>query len=180
MVPELMTAINKPNITNWSHANGYGNQVTVADYPIRVFNAKENKALTIYLGLFKPDLDNLCHGQIKGFKVTLASPSSPSSKMSKRTFRVPLLQQIDIMIKAKLITTSSALRSYRPEQRECFFDSEHQLNFFKHYTRHSCMEECLANFTREECGCVKFSMPSMNQRIFFRNDIKQYFLVKIH
>lgn len=51
------------------------------------------------------------------------------------------------------------LRHYSPEKRECYFDGEKQLKFFKSYTKSHCEFECMANFTLEVCGCVKFSMP---------------------
>lgn len=44
-------------------------------------------------------------------------------------------------------------------RRQCFFNSERYLRFFKHYTQHNCELECLANYTMKTCGCVKFSMP---------------------
>lgn len=45
-------------------------------------------------------------------------------------------------------------------RRQCFFDTERQLRFFKIYTQRNCELECLANFTVKTCGCAKFSMPS--------------------
>lgn len=122
MASEMMTTTNNSDITNWSHENGYG-KVSEDDYPIRIFNVKENQALTLYLGLFKSDLDNLCPGQIKGFRVALTAPDE-TWNMQRRKFRVPLLEQMDIMIKPRWVTTSAGLQNYQPNQRGCYFDSE--------------------------------------------------------
>lgn len=45
------------------------------------------------------------------------------------------------------------------ERRQCFFNEERYLQFFKVYTQQNCELECLTNFTLSQCGCVKFSMP---------------------
>lgn len=160
MAREIITTKTNPDVTNWSHEYGYG-RVSEDDYPIRMFNAKDSHALILYLGLFKSDLDNLCPGRIKGFRVILAEPNE-TSNIRRRTFRVALLEQVELLIKPKWVTTSDGLRSYRPNRRGCYFDSEQHLRFFKHYTMHNCMEECLANFTLMQCDCVKFSMPSIH------------------
>jgi amiloride-sensitive sodium channel len=55
--------------------------------------------------------------------------------------------------------TSSDLRKFSPEQRGCYFDGEKQLMFFHSYTKAHCEYECMANYTLEKCGCVKFSTP---------------------
>jgi amiloride-sensitive sodium channel len=58
-----------------------------------------------------------------------------------------------------MMTTSPKLQSYDPKVRQCFFEDEKKLRFFKLYTQSNCEIECLANFTLNTCGCVKFSMP---------------------
>lgn len=62
-------------------------------------------------------------------------------------------------VKPNMITTSSGLADYAPERRQCYFNDERQLKFFKVYTQSNCELECLANYTLKACGCVKFSMP---------------------
>lgn len=43
--------------------------------------------------------------------------------------------------------------------RQCYFSNEKRLQFFQDYTKPSCDFECLTNFTLQQCGCVRFSMP---------------------
>lgn len=160
MAPEVMIVDNNPNVTNWSLENGYEGGINDIKYPIRMFNARQSGALVVYLRLYEQDLEYLCRGPIQGFKVILTTPGE-SLKMSRHSFRVHLSEQADILIRPKLITTADELRSYKPEQRQCFFGSERKLKFFRFYAQHNCELECLANFTHRECGCVKFFMPSM-------------------
>jgi hypothetical protein len=56
-----------------------------------------------------------------------------------------------------------ALRNYSPQSRNCYFDGEKPLKFFKSYTMLNCRWECLTNFMLSTCGCVLHSMPRDNQ-----------------
>lgn len=166
MVSELMTVTDNPDVTNWGHDDGYGDELNDKDYPFRVFSSKLNGALIVYASILRQDLElNLCRGQFHGFRVILTSPDE-TSKIIRQSFRVSLFEQVDFKIKAQKVTTSDGLRGFQSNQRECYFDSENHLRFFKHYRRNNCYEECLANFTLKECGCVKFSMPSMNRVLY--------------
>lgn len=81
-----------------------------------------------------------------------------------------------ITVKPHMITTSHALKNLSPEKylikifkiiflncfisrRQCFFNKERALRFYKVYSQKNCEMECIANFTFAKCGCVKFSMP---------------------
>lgn len=159
MSPEIMIVKNNPNVTNWSFEEGYRDKFSETDYPIRVFNANQGAALLLMVSLYKEDLEYICKGPIQGFKVILHAPGQ-TIRTNRHTFRVPLSEIAEISIKPKLITTSEELRKYSPNQRKCFFSSERRLRFFKYYSQHNCEAECLANFTKQECRCAKFSMPS--------------------
>lgn len=63
-------------------------------------------------------------------------------------------------IRPNMFTTDEKLIEYHYNERQCFFNSERALQFFRHYNQRNCELECLANFTESECGCVPFFMPS--------------------
>lgn len=73
---------------------------------------------------------------------------------------IPNEQTAKILIKPTMMTTSDGLRRYAPHVRNCYFRSERKLRFFKSYSKKKCDIECLANFTRNECGCVRYYTPS--------------------
>lgn len=79
---------------------------------------------------------------------------------SRNYLRLSISEEILVQIHPKLHVTSDGLRKYKPNQRQCFYSSDHPLRFFRLYTKSNCKAECVANFTRIECDCVKFSMPS--------------------
>lgn len=161
MSSRLKTVNSNPNITHWNLENGYETGALQNSYPIRVFNAKQGAALAVTLNLFTEDIEYLCAGIINGFKVILTTPGE-TRKASARYFDAITSEKAEILIKPKLTTTSEKLRGYKPNQRQCFFNAERQLRFYKIYTKNNCEAECVSNFTKMECGCVKFSMPSKN------------------
>lgn len=160
MTEDMMTVADNRNATYWSLEDGYDDANADPDtYPFRVFGAGARAGLFALLRLYEQDLEYLCRGPVQGFKILLHTPGEVP-QVSKHYFRVPLLQEVLVSVKPNMITTSEGLRHYEPNRRQCFFNSERELRFFKVYTQRNCELECLANFTKTECGCVKFSMPS--------------------
>lgn len=158
MAPEMLTITTNPNVTKWSLENGYKDKRHEKSYPIRVFNSAQGAGLFSFLQLFDKDIEYFCQGTLQGFRVFLHAPGQ-TFKFS-RHFRVSVLEEAEVLIKPKLITTSKELRGYAPNQRQCFYQSERKLRFFKIFGQNNCDAECLSNFTVFKCGCVQFSMPS--------------------
>lgn len=158
-----MTVQNNSFVSYWSLETGYKVATKENSYPNRVFSSRENAALHFEPQISNHNLDYVCGGFVQGFKIFLHLPVDVP-QIATNSFRVPLSEEVEISIKPQLITTSDGLRKYGPDQRKCYFTSERRLRFFKVYTRTNCKEECLANYTRKECGCVKFSMPSISMK----------------
>ncbi|XP_031639854.1 uncharacterized protein LOC116351846 [Contarinia nasturtii] len=141
----MMNVKTNSNISHWSLEND--DEINKNAYPIRIFNFRSDASLRmeLYLG------DNEFYScSLKG----------------KPAFAYLFICRAKCL-KATMITKSEGLRYYSPEQRQCFFNSDRQLRFYKIYTQNNCESECLANFTRTMCGCVKFSMPSTNDKNIF-------------
>ena len=64
-----------------------------------------------------------------------------------------------ILLTGKSHRTDDALRDYSPDVRQCYFEGEKKLKFFKAYSKAHCEFECVANDTLEECVCVPFWYP---------------------
>lgn len=132
----------------------------INSYPIHVYSAKNNAALKLFIRSIDKDIEYICRvAMTKGFKIFFHTPGN--ALISTDAFiRVGFSEAVEISSKPKMITTSDALRQYRPEQRQCFFNSERQLHFFDFYSQENCKAECIANFTLGQCGCVPFFFPS--------------------
>ncbi|XP_055305980.1 pickpocket protein 28-like [Sitodiplosis mosellana] len=157
MAPGMMNVNHNQNISHWNIESGYENGLN-KEYPIRVCNAEYRAGLVLSIQLFKRDLEYMCHKRGLGFTVILTAPGETVITM-RNSFRVSVLEDTRIAIKPKYMTTSNGLRNYKPNERQCFFSGEKKLRFFKIYSQHHCEIECLSNFTRSLCECVKFSMP---------------------
>lgn len=139
--------------------NGYENDFDEKNYPSRVFNAKPKNGLVTFMQTFDRDLEYICRGAVQGFLIFLTAPGE-TFRTPRHPIRVPYLEQVEILIKPRLYITSNGLRRYSANERQCFFQSERQLSFFKSYSKRKCELECLTNYTKIQCGCVTFSMPS--------------------
>lgn len=64
-----------------------------------------------------------------------------------------------VLITAKSHRTDEALRKFSAKSRNCYFEGEKKLKFFKTYSKPHCQLECFTNFTLDACGCVLFWMP---------------------
>lgn len=159
MAPQLMTVKNNPNAINWNLENGYTNAMKESQYPLRAYESGRGAALEISLDSHEINFETLCNQFEHGFDVTLSVPGDDLNFMEDY-FRIRLFEETVITIKPKLTTTSKQLRKYDPNHKKCFFDSERRLRFYKKYSQNNCNEECVANFTNSQCGCVKFSQTS--------------------
>uniref|UniRef100_A0A1A9WD09 Pickpocket protein 28 n=1 Tax=Glossina brevipalpis TaxID=37001 RepID=A0A1A9WD09_9MUSC len=140
LIPDLMLHFENRTRTDWNVEDGYSFSTQTSTYPKRVLGPGTKAGLDLLLNGYEKDFDNLCRGPVQGFKILLQTPGE-LPLMSKRFFRIPFDQEILISIKPKIITTSSGLKHYEPNNQN------------------NCELECLANFTLSKCGCVKYSMP---------------------
>lgn len=66
-------------------------------------------------------------------------------------------------VKPLVLSTSSELIPLNIKDRDCFFQNEKKLKFFKVYNHKNCILECQSKNILAECGCVPFYMMSMNR-----------------
>lgn len=133
MISEMMITKSNPNTLNWNFEHGYSNKAELNSYPLRLFSAKLDSGFRIYLD--GTNAMNVCNGQHFGFKLFIHTPGEVPM-ISRKYYRISFNEEVHIVIKPTLITTSNGLRSYSPNQRQCFFNSERQLSFFPNlYTK---------------------------------------------
>ncbi|XP_058827729.1 pickpocket protein 28-like [Topomyia yanbarensis] len=146
------------NSLDWTLDQGYPPHSNLSSYPYRTAVSGYSSGLAMNLVSNDSYYNHLCGGPIQGLKVLLHSPAD-YPQVSNKFIRVPINQEVTIAVKPQVITTSEVLRNYAPERRQCFFNHERYLKFFRVYTQDNCELECLTNFTLQYCGCVRFSMP---------------------
>lgn len=142
-------------LSSWNLQKGYSSNNSTS-YPHRVLGTGTAAGLEIVLKIPEIDVDYVCRGRLQSFKVTLHTPGDIPN-MSKNYFRVPLRKEVVVSVKPNMFTTSKGLANDSPEMRQCFYENEGNLQFFKVYTQANCELECLTNFTLREdyflCTC---------------------------
>lgn len=156
-----MIVENKPNTSSWNLEDGYSRAGKKSVYPYRAFSFRISR-FTAQITVSDGEHDNLCQNDIAGVKVFLNIPGEiPSTLQSVKAYtQSSFLQSVTTYITPYLIKAADGLRKYAPNTRKCYFASERRLRFFKLYTKNNCELECLATFIKQECDCVKLSMPS--------------------
>ena len=130
-------------------------------YPHRVIGSGVQAGLSVELKMKKSNLNPGCKRGVQGFRLSLHSPVEVP-QVSKQFYSVPLQKQTTIAVKPRMIYSSKDVKGYDPASRQCFFNNEKSLKFFKTYTKSSCELECLTEHTLSSCGCVQFAMPREN------------------
>lgn len=64
---------------------------------------------------------------------------------------------LQILITPEVTRSNEKLRSLDPIKRQCFFENEGGLKYFRNYTRKNCEMECASDITYKYCGCVPFN-----------------------
>lgn len=136
-----MTVKGNRNISRWSLDHGYGFRFGHKDeYLTRLTIPIVVNYFVLVLSMEKQNFAHRCNPSGRGFKLILAPPGEVL-KMSRNNFRIHMNKLNHIPYKSKIMTTSDGLRSYSADQRQCFYQSERRLRFFRMYTQANCEEE---------------------------------------
>lgn len=120
-----------PPPSDWTIENGYISSKNKDPYPNRVYGIGKLSSLVIIFRFRDNDLSYSCSGPLQGVvKITFESPSEQPT-LWKSFYYVSPNQAALFKIIPKLTITSPDLLKYSPNTRQCFFESERQLQLFK-------------------------------------------------
>lgn len=122
------------------------------------FTSKESPQLT--LKLIEP-VNNLKSCLLSSFAFH-SSDLSPAFMKYNDFVEIQPGITLDIQITPEVIRTEENLKSIEPSERECYFEGEKFLKFFRIYSDKNCELECMANFTLERCHCIPYNLPRDN------------------
>jgi len=63
----------------------------------------------------------------------------------------------EVLITPIITKADESLSSLSPQERQCLFEDEVQLEYFKLYSKRACEAECLSKFAYSKCNCVPFN-----------------------
>ncbi|GAB0099612.1 pickpocket protein 28 [Sergentomyia squamirostris] len=145
---------------DWTPEKGFPKDAKLDTFPFRFVNGGTGNSLELALTTNPTDYDFLCEGPFQGYNILINTPVEVPS-VNGGYIRAPSNQETLIMLKPHLIHTSDALRSYEPSGRQCYYEAERYLRFFRVYTQLNCEMECVINYTLTECGCTPFHLPRL-------------------
>ncbi|KAG5671286.1 hypothetical protein PVAND_001491 [Polypedilum vanderplanki] len=61
---------------------------------------------------------------------------------------------MDVEVTPEITKTDESLRILSPEERECYFENERKLKYFKIYTEEYCKMECIIDYAIWYCKCI--------------------------
>jgi Amiloride-sensitive sodium channel len=109
-------------------------------------SAMKNSGLKIFLPK-NPHrkINNRKLTECRGSFLTIHSPDDlPTSFEDDYQTNLQFGSSTEILITPKLTQTDDGLRSFSPSQRQCYFEGERKLKFYKIYTQSNCEFECLS------------------------------------
>ncbi|CAH0560646.1 unnamed protein product [Brassicogethes aeneus] len=148
--------------STWNVEDGYPDKKFKNHYPIRALLTGVGKSLSVILYSRKSNIDEKCASDDSGG--FFASIDLPGKLPRMSDSLITIGSNINVLgsIQPEIITTSVAVKNYPPDKRDCFFQDEKPLRFFKIYTQSNCLLECFTNITLQNCECVPFYMPRTN------------------
>uniref|UniRef100_A0A182ILL5 Pickpocket n=1 Tax=Anopheles atroparvus TaxID=41427 RepID=A0A182ILL5_ANOAO len=160
--------------TGWTMESGYTAEEDLLAYPRRTASAGFKGGAILTAKTYEQNREYVCSGALQGYKVTIHPPDE-FPRLSEHHIRVPPMQAASIIVKPRLLTTQKNLHRFPVSKRQCYFNDERKLRFFRVYNEQNCEFECLTNFTLALCGCVTFAMPRQNStRVCGSHEMKCY------
>lgn len=138
---------------SWSLKTGY-DQDTYDIYPRRAF-AGSSIGFNIVLYQKFSDLDYMCRGPVQGYKVKIHPPDE-HPRMTSGYQRISLNSETLISLNPAVTRNTANIGD------TCHSSESKLLNYFKEYSQANCISECISEYAKSECGCVKFSMIHNN------------------
>lgn len=145
--------------TQWDLQEGFYSKEPYI-YPFRISGSGENGGLSLEIWRSVWEVRNSSNYN-KGFKLVVHLPSE-IPRFDNQYYRLPLEKSATLILHPSMLVTEG-LTNHNHQIRQCFIDGEKKLRFFKTYTKSNCQLECIANYTRERCGCVHYAMPRLIQ-----------------
>ncbi|XP_062562532.1 sodium channel protein Nach-like isoform X1 [Armigeres subalbatus] len=153
-----LRGINKTS--SWDLDTGYDNSMNIEDsyhsYPKRFIFGMGGQFLDIEIQYRKADSNNT-EGREQFFSIILHLPNEYPQKVNG-FHTIPAGYRFVLHLTPQMMITSEELRSYSPHKRQCYYQDEKRLKYFKHYTEANCKLEWYDNLS-EQCNCTMFPVP---------------------
>ena len=139
---------------NWTLQNGY----TTNERRTTPHRSILGLSFKLFIAINETDLHDFCEVLKSSFRLYYHMPNEIGTRWHE-SYSANFDFHHELKMTAKKFQRHPALRKYPINLRQCYFEGEKKLQFFRTFTKAQCNFECLANFTLRRCGCVRFSYP---------------------
>lgn len=166
---------------NWTPEVGYGQSITASAtvYPRPAAGTGSHMGLTVLLNVHLDEY-HCSTTNSAGFKVLLHNPTE-TPKIADYGFSITPGHETRVVVTPRIADASPLITRVPIRQRNCVFNDEGNLTYFRTYSRKNCEMECESRYLIEHCGCVLYYMPRVDEstNICNRDDWQCYETIKL-
>ncbi|XP_058817822.1 pickpocket protein 28 [Topomyia yanbarensis] len=145
----------------WTPEGGFVGVRTNRSFPRAIAGTGAHMGLTVILDANVNDY--FCSSTSSyGFKLLLHNPTE-TPKMAEYAQYIKVGSENRLVVNPKLSDASYLIRKVSQPQRQCVFANEANLSYYRTYSRNNCEMECEARLIQENCGCVLYYMPKLQE-----------------
>ncbi|XP_053947849.1 pickpocket protein 28 [Anastrepha ludens] len=142
---------------DWNLENGYADNLPLYYYPRKTVGAGVSLGFTLVLNANISEY--ICSSTFStGLKIVTHNPiDAPHVKETGLTIQLGHQYRLRFNVASSKALPST--RSISPKRRQCLFNNELKLHYFRYYTRRNCERECDAMYFLRRCQCIPYYMP---------------------
>ncbi|XP_020712817.1 pickpocket protein 28 [Ceratitis capitata] len=142
---------------DWNLETGYADKLPLYFYPRTAARAGVISGFTFVLNANISEY--ICSSTFStGLKVITHNPiDTPHVKETGLSVQPGYQHRFRLNIDSSKALPST--RSIAPKRRQCLFNNELQLLYFRYYTRRNCEMECDSKYFLRRCQCIPYHMP---------------------
>nr|XP_036227726.1 pickpocket protein 28-like [Bactrocera oleae] len=146
---------------DWNSETGYADNMPLYYYPRTAVGAGVTLGFTFVLNANLSEY--ICSSTFStGLKVITHNPiDTPHVKETGLSVQPGYQHRFRLNIDSSKALPST--RSITPQRRQCLFNNELELLYFRYYTRRNCEMECDSKYFLRRCQCIPYHMPLIYQ-----------------
>ncbi|XP_050421675.1 pickpocket protein 28-like isoform X2 [Adelges cooleyi] len=153
----LAQIIRKKNLNTWNPEVGFKPDLTPFDTPWRVTGDSVNNRVSLHFK-FKRNPGVNCPITGKGFVLIMHNPADAPISLQPTAY-ISGNRRVAVSSIISIWPTAPTIHAWSPKSRNCYFQHEKPLRYFKVYTENNCDIECRINNTIKRCGCSAYYHP---------------------
>ncbi|XP_053965737.1 pickpocket protein 28 [Anastrepha ludens] len=152
---------------DWNPEDGYPKQLPPNFYPSTAAGTGVSMGLSLMLDA---EIDDYYCSTTNGpgFKIGMHSPIETTT-IRETALILPIGYETRLRVDVVRTEATSTVRKLSRNERQCVFNGEEKLLYFRHYSSRSCVSECRTRFLYNQCKCLPYNLPSIYDKVTICN-----------